>query len=157
MGIPNSVTASLGDAIRRARSSNRPQKQRIRRSQVGSVESVIQDVTQSPSGVVETLNTEPRPAILREDTECQYKILATTNRHPNLNNFTLFLGLSDKLFKRETIFFRSPHTTRVMWGGHRVIYIFDHPSGSMTLYYDCLLYTSPSPRDATLSRMPSSA
>ena len=26
-----------------------------------------------------------------------------------------------------------------------------------TLYGDCLLYTSPSPRDATLSRMPSSA
>ena len=26
-----------------------------------------------------------------------------------------------------------------------------------TLYYTCLLYTSPSPRDATLSRMPSSA
>ena len=25
------------------------------------------------------------------------------------------------------------------------------------LYLDCLLYTSPSPRDATLSRMPSSA
>ena len=25
------------------------------------------------------------------------------------------------------------------------------------LRYDCLLYTSPSPRDATLSRMPSSA
>ena len=25
------------------------------------------------------------------------------------------------------------------------------------LCYDCLLYTSPSPRDATLSRMPSSA
>ena len=24
-------------------------------------------------------------------------------------------------------------------------------------YYGCLLYTSPSPRDATLSRMPSSA
>ena len=26
-----------------------------------------------------------------------------------------------------------------------------------SLYKDCLLYTSPSPRDATLSRMPSSA
>ena len=26
-----------------------------------------------------------------------------------------------------------------------------------TMYLDCLLYTSPSPRDATLSRMPSSA
>ena len=27
----------------------------------------------------------------------------------------------------------------------------------ITRYTDCLLYTSPSPRDATLSRMPSSA
>ena len=27
----------------------------------------------------------------------------------------------------------------------------------MRLFYNCLLYTSPSPRDATLSRMPSSA
>ena len=30
-------------------------------------------------------------------------------------------------------------------------------SFSWTMYTDCLLYTSPSPRDATLSRMPSSA
>ena len=29
--------------------------------------------------------------------------------------------------------------------------------GESGRYYDCLLYTSPSPRDATLSRMPSSA
>ena len=28
---------------------------------------------------------------------------------------------------------------------------------SLTEFYHCLLYTSPSPRDATLSRMPSSA
>ena len=28
---------------------------------------------------------------------------------------------------------------------------------SLHRYWDCLLYTSPSPRDATLSRMPSSA
>ena len=33
-----------------------------------------------------------------------------------------------------------------------------HPSDSISqLLFDCLLYTSPSPRDATLSRMPSSA
>ena len=30
-------------------------------------------------------------------------------------------------------------------------------SAVMALLYICLLYTSPSPRDATLSRMPSSA
>ena len=33
----------------------------------------------------------------------------------------------------------------------------DLESGVGTLLYPCLLYTSPSPRDATLSRMPSSA
>ena len=32
-----------------------------------------------------------------------------------------------------------------------------HFEEGMKLYKDCLLYTSPSPRDATLSRMPSSA
>jgi len=132
---------SLGDAIRKARSTNRPQTQSVRSDQVGNVESVIQDVVESPVQVEDAPDTEPQPAIIREDTECAYKILTTDNLHPNLNNFTLFLGLSDKLFKREAYFFRSPHTTRVMWGGHRVIYIFDHPSGSITLYYDIELRT----------------
>ena len=31
------------------------------------------------------------------------------------------------------------------------------PESLVTVFYSCLLYTSPSPRDATLSRMPSSA
>ena len=34
---------------------------------------------------------------------------------------------------------------------------FSYSSSGMTDYKNCLLYTSPSPRDATLSRMPSSA
>ena len=32
-----------------------------------------------------------------------------------------------------------------------------HTAAHIDLLYTCLLYTSPSPRDATLSRMPSSA
>ena len=40
--------------------------------------------------------------------------------------------------------------------------VSNYPTGKkqsavMALLYICLLYTSPSPRDATLSRMPSSA
>ena len=31
------------------------------------------------------------------------------------------------------------------------------PINHVSLFYDCLLYTSPSPRDRTRSRMPSSA
>ena len=46
-----------------------------------------------------------------------------------------------------TMEFRSPI------GAHAQI----EPNGAVANYKDCLLYTSPSPRDATLSRMPSSA
>ena len=147
--------SSLGDAIRKARSSSRPQHQSVRSDQVGNVESVIQDVVESPVAVVEdSPDTEPRPAIIRDDTECEFKILTTANKHKNLNDFQFFLGLSDKLFRRESLFFKSPHTTRVMWGGHRVIYIFDHPSGSMTLYYDIELRTPLSQHQANGMMLP---
>jgi molecular chaperone HtpG len=33
------------------------------------------------------------------------------------------LGLADRLMRTEAPFFRVAHTTRIIWGGHRVIYI----------------------------------
>ena len=42
-----------------------------------------------------------------------------------------------------------PATTHTNRGGY--------PAAAINVSYNCLLYTSPSPRDATLSRMPSSA
>ena len=39
----------------------------------------------------------------------------------------------------------------------RLLSSLDNQVATSTLYRVCLLYTSPSPRDATLSRMPSSA
>jgi molecular chaperone HtpG len=53
-----------------------------------------------------------------------------------LNKFTLFLGLSDKLMMTEADFFHTPHTTRIIWSGHRVIYIFSEATGKINLYYD---------------------
>ena len=41
-------------------------------------------------------------------------------------------------------------------GTARLVTVIDEVGGSTTIG-TCLLYTSPSPRDATLSRMPSSA
>ena len=42
------------------------------------------------------------------------------------------------------------------WSGQGAVRV--HPGQAKTVrFYVCLLYTSPSPRDATLSRMPSSA
>ena len=55
-------------------------------------------------------------------------------------------------------FFQNFHTTQVITG--EVHSSFTHSLGQLGIgveYNNCLLYTSPSPRDATLSRMPSSA
>ena len=52
--------------------------------------------------------------------------------------------LTEDLFVVMRVYFEKPRTT-VGWKG-----LINDP-------YFCLLYTSPSPRDATLSRMPSSA
>lgn len=148
--------ASLGEAIRKARSSNRPQEQNVSSDQVGNVEAAIPDVVNSPVDSPDgTSDMEPRPAILREDIDCNFKILTTTERHEQLGGFTLFLGLSDRLFRREAVFFKSPHTTRIIWGGHRVIYIFDHPSGSITLYYDIELRSPLAEHQASGRMVPS--
>lgn len=44
--------------------------------------------------------------------------------------------------KREGDFFRFPHTTCIIWAGHRIIYIFTEASGTISLYYDIELRES---------------
>jgi molecular chaperone HtpG len=42
---------------------------------------------------------------------------------------------------REGEFLRWPHTTKLIWGAHRVIYIFTDATGDLSLYYDIELRT----------------
>jgi len=48
----------------------------------------------------------------------------------------MFLALSDRMVKREGEFLRWPHTTKLIWGAHRIIYIFADATGELSLYYD---------------------
>lgn len=129
---------SLGEVIATVRSTSRPHTQRVSSEQVGSLEQAMPDVVESPviPEKQEGEEYEPRPSIMRENLKCNSKILVTSNSYPQLNGFGLFLGLSDRLVKREGEFFRYPHTTKVIWAGHRVIFIFREATGVVTLYYD---------------------
>jgi molecular chaperone HtpG len=129
---------SLGEVIATARSTSRPHTQRVSREQVGSLEEAMPDVVESPVTPEKQGGDEyeARPSIMREDVICGSKILVTSGSYPQLNGFGLFLGLSDRLVKREGEFFRYPHTTKVIWGGHRVVFIFREVTGVVTLYYD---------------------
>lgn len=114
------------------------QSQRVSSEQVGTIEAVVPNVVESAvvEGGKESEEYEAAPPILREDISSDMKILTTDENYPQLNGFGTFLGLSDRLMQTESPFFKTPHTTRIIWAGHRVIYIFTNATGELSLYYD---------------------
>lgn len=133
-----SGSVSMTEVLKTATSVSRAQSQSVTREQVGTVESQLADVISSP--VEPTLREGEEylaaPPYLREELDTDLKMLMTTEKYPQLNGFSLLLGLSDRLFNSEADFFRTPHTTRIIWGGHRVVYIFTEVTGRISLYYD---------------------
>jgi molecular chaperone HtpG len=129
----------LSQVLIAARSAAAAQTETVAIAQVGQVEHELPDVVQSPASELASVQggeLEPKPPIMRTDVTCTMKVLLTKAAYRQLNNFEMFLGLSDRLFKREGQFFHYPHTTKVIWAVHRVIYIFTDASGRLTLYYD---------------------
>jgi len=130
---------NIGEVLRRSRSVSRTQAQRVREDQVGGVESEIPDLANNvpldQADKEQDIYTAT-PSLLRTDTVTKMKVLTTERAYPQFNNFRSFLALSDRVFKREYDFFLSPHSTKIIWGSHRIIYIFTHASDLLTLYYD---------------------
>ena len=68
------------------------------------------------------------------------KLLVVDQPSSSLNDFQMFIAISDRAFKAEYAFFTVPHTTRIIWGGRRIIFILTHPSSTFSLYYDIELF-----------------
>ncbi|MDP1679759.1 MAG: ATP-binding protein [Candidatus Nitrotoga sp.] len=133
-----SGATSLVHVLQEARARTKPQTQCVSRDQVGSVENEVPGIAESPvtQPVEDGFEFGASPPIIRDSISSDMKILITNAKYPLLNNFTMLLGLSDRLMRTETEFFRTPHTTRILWGGHRVVYIFTEATGRLSLYYD---------------------
>ena len=133
-----SGAASFSAVLQTARAKSRPQTQRVSAAQVGTIEKEVPGLTDSP------VRPEPdggqefvaAPPIMRDSISSNMKVLTTGGKYPLLNQFTMFLALSDRLMKTEAEFFHVPHTTRILWGGHRVVYIFTEATERLSLYYD---------------------
>ena len=78
---------------------------------------------------------DPRPGIDRRESVTSARIL--TSEEP-VNGYNCFLSLSDRVQREKGDFFLQPHSTEVVWGGLKVIFIFQHHSRSFGLYYDIL-------------------
>ena len=95
-----------------------------------SVVGGIEDVT---GAIPDTFDAVP--GIDRRESETNALIL--TSDDP-VNGYTCFLSLSDRVQREKGEFFLQPHTTEVVWGGRKVVFIFQHHSGRFGLYYDIL-------------------
>jgi molecular chaperone HtpG len=115
------------------------QYQEIRKEQVGTVEEEFPDIIQSPGESLSRNEYEATPPIFRPEMASNMKVLTVAAEHAKLNKFQMFLALSDRLVKSEAEFLSLPHTTKIVWASHRVIYIFTNPTGDLSLYYDIKL------------------
>ena len=76
-----------------------------------------------------------KPGIDRREEDTDARIL--TSEEP-VNGYHCFLSLSDRVQREKGDFFLQPHSTEVVWGGRKVIFVFQHHSGQFGLYYDIL-------------------
>ena len=129
----------LSDVIRASEDIQKTHQQTVKNNQVGKVEQELADVVATNTVTSETPKHDPgiaSPPIRILDNNTEMKILKTDNYYPNLNGFTHFLALSDRVFDSQLDFFLSPHTTKVIWGMHKIVYIFTHASNMLSLYYE---------------------
>ncbi len=82
---------------------------------------------------------DPMPAISRTDIETDAKLLTIDNSSQDLNGFQCFLAITDRIREQNGEFFLQPHKTSIIWGGQRILFIFQHHSGRFGLYYDIQL------------------
>lgn len=141
--------ATLADVHRASSNIYNSQKQVVSTEQTGSVEDVVPSVRASQGLETNTVNSSkiqddnsleeallPQPPIMRLNYETSMKLLKAEVQYPALNNNLLFLALSDKLFDRYSDFFLEPHSTKVIWSTHKIVYVFTHISSQVSMYYD---------------------
>lgn len=131
----------FSEVLRTSRSRASVQRQQVSKDQVGSVEEELPDIIAATRTAAPPNEFEAVPPIVRDELKCDMKVLTVADAQPKLNNFQMFLALSDRMMKREGDFLRWPHTTKLIWGAHRVIYIFTDATGGLSLYYDIELKT----------------
>ena len=125
------------EVLKRSVTVKKTHTQYVGQAQVGNAEEEIPSLTDNVEQEEISTNTlQPLPPIDRTDSKTSKKILKTSKKYPHLNNYSLFLSLSDRVYRRQVDFFFEPHTTKVIWGMHRIVYIFTHASRNLSLYYD---------------------
>ena len=107
----------------------------VSRDGTASLQSVVREIGDAPADVTSPDPFEAIPGIDRREEETGALILTSEEA---VNGYTCFLSISDRVQREKGDFFLQPHSTEVVWGGRKVIFVFQHHSRSFGLYYDIL-------------------
>ena len=118
------------------RSHSTPQRSVQIVSSSADVTDIVPDLVTNQENLPGTTVGQPLPAIHRPEVKTDAPILTIGNNNPALNGFHCFLALSDRVTAEKGSFFLQPHSTTVLWGGQKVLFIFQHHSDVFGLYYD---------------------
>ena len=104
----------------------------------GTVRDVVPDVigNEDATGQQNELRHEYLPPIQRLDMDTDKKILTIGENESALKGYRCFLALTNRIQEEKGDFFLQPHRTSIVWGGQKVLFIFEHHSGEFGLYYD---------------------
>jgi len=119
-----------------------PQTQVVSTPDVRAASSILPDVLANQRTLAQdTREGEqfvPKSAIERYDVVTDAKVLFL-EQGDELFGYKAWLRLSGRAYREKSEFFKKPHTTEIVWGGQRVMYIFSIDSGSAGFYYDVQL------------------
>jgi molecular chaperone HtpG len=101
-----------------------------------SVSDVVPDLVANEEAVGSDLSLGPAPPILRTEVLSDAKLLTISPHDAALKGYRRFIALSERAREERGEFFLQPHVTSVIWGGQKVLFIFEHHSGEFGLYYD---------------------
>lgn len=130
---------SMAEAAKRSANVARLGVQSFDRSSVRPASTVIADVLSNQEKLSQSADSQagdPLPAIVRADKESDAKLLTINSEEPAINGYRCFVALSDRAFRENSRFFLQPHRTEIVWSGQKVLYVFQHHSGTFGLYYE---------------------
>lgn len=130
------------EVLKAATTIKNKQTQSVTSKQIGDISQVISGGNTPANHIVLKAGGEvgvtldALPPIIRMDIDTKFKVLHTDEKQHSLSGYNTFLAVSERMFREYYEFFLQPHTTRIIWSMHKIIYIFTHVSSNLTLYYD---------------------
>ena len=136
---------TMADAARQTSRLERRSIQVVGPSSTAAVSQVVPDVLENEQSLrdwhllSEEATLEPLPPVMRREIPCEAKVLTIGGGEVAVRGYHLFVAIADGIRRERGEFFLQAHRTTVVWGGQKVLFIFEHHSGRFGLYYDVLM------------------